>query len=246
MALLLPGWRFAMAPLSDKTELQGPDLRHIGTWIFDLDNTLYRADSNLFVQIESRMTEFIAHRLDVHPGEAYALQHFYYRTYGSTLNGLMECDHVDPEEFLSYIHDVDLTPLRPDPAMRPALMRLPGRRTIFTNGCKNHALRVLDRIGLSGLWDDIWDIRTFGFVPKPQPAAYERIVEAGGFDPHRAAMFEDTARNLVPALAMGMTTVFLHSDERWSIQGPAAGAPLKVHFHHVIDDLAKFLQTIQV
>src|SRR5512142_354660 len=102
----------------------GPDLRHIHTWVFDLDNTLYHADSNLFAQIEQRMTEFIAKRLDVHPGEAYALQHMYYRSYGSTLSGLIECNDVDPEEFLDYVHDIDLSPLRPDPELRPAIQRL--------------------------------------------------------------------------------------------------------------------------
>ncbi len=226
--------------------LDAPDFRTIETWIFDLDNTLYQADSNLFAQIESRMTDFIARRLDIHPGEAYTLQHFYFRTYGSTLNGLMICDHVDPEDFLAYVHDIDLSPLHPDPALRPALERLPGRRTIFTNGCRKHAGRVLEQIGLGGLWDDIWDIRTLNFVPKPEPAAYARIVEVGGFAPAAAAMFEDTARNLVPAHALGMTTVFLHNGSRFSLQGPETAPVAHHNFAHEIDDLAKFLQTIRL
>jgi putative hydrolase of the HAD superfamily len=223
-----------------------PDFRHVETWIFDLDNTLYHADSNLFAQIESRMTEFIAHRLDVHPGEAYTLQHFYFRSYGSTLRGLMECDHVDPDEFLNYVHDVDLTPLHPEPALRPALERLTGRRAVFTNGSRDHAERVLKQIGLDGLWADIWDIHTIGFVPKPRPEAYDRIVAAGGFDPHAAAMFEDTARNLVPAHALGMTTILIRSDTRWSIQGPQVSATPRQNFSYEIDDLADFLQTIRL
>jgi len=224
----------------------GPDLGHIDTWIFDLDNTLYQADSNLFVAIESRMTEFIAHRLDVHPGEAYTLQHFYFRTYGSTLRGLMECDGVDPDEFLNYVHDVDLTPLHPNPRLRPALLRLPGRRTVFTNGSRAHAERVLRQVGLDGLWNDIWDIHTMAFVPKPRPEAYDRIVAAGGFAPTNAAMFEDTARNLVPAKKMGMTTILIRSGSRWSIQGPQVAATAPQNFSYEIDDLADFLQTIRV
>jgi putative hydrolase of the HAD superfamily len=219
-----------------------PDFRGIDTWIFDLDNT----DSNLFAAIESRMTEFIAHRLDVHPGEAYTLQHFYFRTYGSTLRGLMECDHVDPDEFLNYVHDVDLTPLHPNPRLRPGLERLPGRRYVFTNGSKDHATRVLKQVGLDGVWTDIWDIHTIGFVPKPQPNAYAKIVAVGGFAPAKAAMFEDTARNLVPAHALGMTTVFIRSDTRWSIQGPQVSATPHQNFSYEIDDLADFLQTIRL
>jgi putative hydrolase of the HAD superfamily len=224
----------------------GVDLRHIDTWIFDLDNTLYHADSNLFAQIESRMTEFIAHRLDVHPGEAYALQHLYYRSYGSTLAGLVQCDGVDPEEFLSYVHDIDLSPLHPDPKLRPAVERLPGRKYVFTNGCRKHAGRVLDQIGLAGVWDDIWDIRTLNWVPKPQPEAYARVVEVGGFNPRAAAMFEDMAHNLIPAYAMGMTTVWIQNGSRWSLQGPETKKVGHVHIDHKIDDLANFLQTITI
>jgi len=224
----------------------GPDFRHIDTWIFDLDNTLYHADSNLFAQIELRMTDFIARRLDVHPGEAYALQHLYYRSYGSTLSGLVQCNGVDPEEFLAYVHDIDLSPLHPEPELRPAIDRLPGRRYIFTNGCRHHAQRVLDQLELGGLWDDIWDIRTLGFVPKPQPEAYQRIVEAGRFDPHAAAMFEDMAHNLIPAFALGMTTVLLRNGSRWSLQGPDVAQTSHTHIHHEIDDLGEFLQTIQI
>lgn len=222
------------------------DLRHIDTWIFDLDNTLYHADSNLFAQIEQRMTAFIARELDVHPGEAYTLQHMYYRSYGSTLSGLQQCNGVDPEEFLDYVHDIDLTPLRPDPRLRPAIMALPGRRYIFTNGCRKHAGRVLAQIGLSGIWDDVWDLRTLGWVPKPQPEAYNRVVAAGSFRPGAAILFEDMARNLVPAYAMGMTTVLLRNGSRWSLQGPETAHISHDHVHHEIDDLADFLQTILV
>jgi putative hydrolase of the HAD superfamily len=222
------------------------DLRHIGTWIFDLDNTLYHADSNLFAQIEQRMTAFIAQKLDVHPGEAYTLQHMYYRSYGSTLSGLQQCNDVDPEEFLDYVHDIDLSPLYPDPRLRPAIEALPGRRYIFTNGCRKHAGRVLQQIGLAGIWDDIWDLRALGWVPKPQPDAYARIVAAGGFEPSSAIMFEDIARNLVPAHAMGMTTVLIQNGSRWSLQGPETAHITHDHIHHTIDDLADFLQTIRV
>lgn len=222
------------------------DFRHIDTWIFDLDNTLYHADSNLFAQIEQRMTAFIARELDVHPGEAYTLQHMYYRSYGSTLSGLQQINGVDPEEFLDYVHDIDLSPLYPDPRLRPAISALPGRRYIFTNGCRKHAGRVLNQIGLAGIWDDIWDLRTLDWVPKPQPEAYSRIIEAGGFDPRRAVLFEDIVRNLVPAHAMGMTTVLLRNGSRWSLQSPETAHIAHDHIHHEIDDLANFLQTIRV
>lgn len=225
-----------------------PDLRHIETWIFDLDNTLYRADSNLFAQIEQRMTEFIAKKLDIHPGEAYTLQHMYYRSYGSTLAGLMECNGVDPEEFLAYIHKVDLAMLRPDPRLRAAIARLPGRRCVFTNGCRHHVARILKRIGLDGEIHGIWDIRTTKYVPKPAPEAFAAIVKAGDFDPHAAAMFDDTARNLIPAYALGMTTVWLKVESHDAIKAPeitpTVASAQHRHIRYEIDDLADFLQTI--
>ena len=124
--------------------------------------------------------------------------------------------------------------------------RLPGRRIVLTNSCRNYANRVLEQIGLSGLWNDIWDIRTLNYEPKPRPAAFQRISEIGDFDPKVAAMFEDTARNLVPAYRMGMTTVFIRSDAQWSIKGPQVAATPRQNFHYEIDDLAKFLHTAKV
>ena len=117
---------------------------------------------------------------------------------------------------------------------------------MFTNGCRNHAERVLERIGLTATIDDIWDIRTLGFVPKPQPGAYDRIVDAAGFSPHNAAMFEDMARNLMPAYALGMTTVWINNGSQWSHQGPDHPLVARRHIHHEIDDLAEFLQTIRL
>jgi putative hydrolase of the HAD superfamily len=225
---------------------QGPDFRHIDTWIFDLDNTLYRADSNLFAQIEERMTRYIAQQICVSTEEAQRLRHVYYHDYGSTLSGLMAVNNVEPEAFLAYVHDVDLSAITPDAALNQAFARLPGRRFVFTNGCCRHAQRVLDRLGLAEAIDDIWDIRTLDFTPKPQAAAYHRVVDAGAFVPAGAAMFEDVARNLMPAYTLGMTTVWLNNGSSWSHQGPEFPVVARRHIHHEIDDLAEFLHAIRV
>jgi putative hydrolase of the HAD superfamily len=224
----------------------GPDFRHIDTWIFDLDNTLYRAESELFAQIESRMTDYIARHLKLTTEDAVRVRQTYYRNYGSTLSGLLEVDGVDPDDFLSYVHEIDLSALTPDGALNSAFSRLPGRRFVFTNGCRNHAMRVLERIGLMHSVDDIWDIRKLEFVPKPQTGAYERIISVAGFAPQNAVMFEDMARNLMPAYALGMTTVWINNGSPWSHQGPDYPLIARRHIHHEIDDLAKFLHAIRV
>ncbi|MDE1938793.1 MAG: pyrimidine 5'-nucleotidase [Alphaproteobacteria bacterium] len=236
-----------MLPLNQPdTAEPGPDFRHVDTWIFDLDNTLYRADSNLFAQIDQRMTDYIARHLSVTVEAAWQLQHSYYREYGSTLSGLIRLNNVDPETFLAYVHDIDLSPLTPDEALIAAIDRLPGRRFVFTNGCRHHAKRVLDRLGLSEAVTEIWDIRTLDFTPKPQAEAYHRVITTGAFEPKSAAMFEDMARNLMPAYALGMTTVWINNGSEWSHQGPEYPLVARRHIHHEIDDLAEFLHAIRI
>ena len=222
-----------------------PDFRHIENWIFDLDNTLYRAETDLFAQIDMRMGAYVARLLDLPPDEARRLQKAYYRDHGTTLNGLIALHDVDAEDFLEDVHDIDLSGLSPDLALNAAIAKLPGRRFVFTNGCGNYAARVLERIGLSALADDVWDIRTAGFVPKPFAAAYDTVVARAGIAPRRAAMFEDLARNLVPARALGMTTVWLDNGSVWSRQGPDFPVADGSHIDYETNDLSAFLSAIR-
>ena len=223
-----------------------PDFRHVDAWIFDLDNTLYPADCGLFAQIDRRMTAFVSEYLGVPPDEARAIQKAYYREHGTTLNGLMHLHGVDPETYLDYVHDIDLSLLAGDDHLDAALFRLDGRRFVFTNGCRKHAARVLERLKLTKYFDDIWDIRSIGFRPKPDPSAYDAVLSLAGVEPSRAAMFEDAARNLVPAHALGMTTVWLRNGSEWSKQGPSFPVASDAHIDHEIEDLAAFLRSIRI
>jgi putative hydrolase of the HAD superfamily len=232
--------------MSARPAENGPDFRHVEAWIFDLDNTLYRADSDLFARIDARMSGYVASLLGVTPGEAKRIQKDYYRDYGTTLSGLIHVHGIDPETFLSHVHDIDLSPLEPDAALNRAIERLPGRRFVFTNGCRNHAGRVLERIGLSGIMDDIWDIRTIAFEPKPRRGAYERVLANAEISAGRAAMFEDVARNLVPAHELGMTTVWINNGSVWSKQGPEHPVAESHHIDHETGDLAAFLSAIRI
>jgi len=218
-----------------------PDFRHVRHWLFDLDNTLYRADSGIFAQIESRMTDYVARFTGLPRDEARALQKTLYRAHGTTLSGLMKLHGADPDDYLAYVHAIDLSALAPDPAMLAALARLPGRRAIFTNGCRDHAARILERIGAAALFDDIWDIRTCAFVPKPDAAAYRAVVIAAGFEPQAAAMFDDIAHNLTAAQALGMTTVWLNTGADFSSGAQTEAAP-----HHETRDLPRFLSSLRI
>lgn len=207
-------------------------------WVFDLDNTLYPATCNLFALSEERMNRFIMEKLGVDRRRALRLREIYYRRYGTTLSGLMQQHGVDPEPFLDYVHDIDYAPVQSAPALDAALGRLPGRKFIFTNASKKHAVAVANRLGVLNHFESVFDISACNYLPKPQAAAYHRFLEAHGVDPEEAAMFDDLPRNLVAPHALGMTTVLV----RGPCPTPAlAEARLAKHIDYATEDLAAFL-----
>jgi len=217
---------------------------HVDTWVFDLDNTLYPAHCKLFDQVDRRMGSFISELLGLEPAEARALQKTYFREYGTTLAGLMACHGIDPHAFLDYVHDIDLSVLTEDAELSRAIAALPGRRFVFTNGSRQHAANVLDRIGLSSLFDDVFDIADADFVPKPDPACYERFLAKVACSATTAAMFEDIARNLIEPHQLGMTTVLVHSpanEDGAMIHSWAGISGDEDYIHHRTDDLRGFL-----
>ncbi|NJR78811.1 pyrimidine 5'-nucleotidase [Sphingomonas corticis] len=186
-----------------------PALSHVDTWIFDLDNTLYPARANLFALIDARMTAFVADLLKVDRIEAFRVQKEYFLGHGTTLAGLMAHHDVDPHAFLSYVHDIEMDVLEENAPLAAHLACLPGRKLVFTNGDKPYALKVLDRLGLGASFEAVHDIIAMDLAPKPSASAYAGLCAAYDIDPARALFVEDMARNLKPAKAIGMTTVWV-------------------------------------
>ncbi|HEX8469048.1 MAG TPA: pyrimidine 5'-nucleotidase [Allosphingosinicella sp.] len=184
-------------------------LSSIECWIFDLDNSLYPASTNLFELIDVRMGEYISKRLGCTRAEARTIQKGFFRDHGTTLAGLMREHGVEPRDFLDYVHDIDFTRLAADPRVVAALDRLPGRKFVFTNGDEVYARRVLDRLGLANAFDAVHDIHAMDYVPKPDPRTYAAMCERHSIVPASALFAEDMARNLVPAKQLGMTTVWV-------------------------------------
>ncbi len=185
------------------------DLARVDTWIFDLDNTLYPPSINLFALIDQKMGAFIADLLGCDGAEARRIQKLYFHDHGTTLAGLMHNHDIEPRQFLDFVHDIDLAALAQAPQIADDLARLPGRRLIFTNADADYTARVLDGLGLSGLFEGVFDIHAMHYKPKPEPAAYEMLLEAHGVDPARSVFVEDMARNLTPAHGLGMQTVWI-------------------------------------
>lgn len=206
------------------------DFHHVTTWVFDLDNTLYPPSMRLFDQIEVKMTDWVMRQLNVTRPEADHLRATYWSLYGTTLAGLMHEHGIQPGDYLDDVHDIDFSPLAPDPLLAAHIAALPGRRIIYTNADVRYAARVLAARGLTGLFDAVYGVEEADYRPKPERAAFERIFALDGLDPTRAAMFEDDARNLAVPHEMGMRTVHVAPT-----RDPAP------HIHHHTEDLTAFL-----
>ena len=188
-----------------------PPFDHVRTWIFDLDNTLYPAETDLFALIDERMGQYVSELMKVDLVEARRIQKDYYYRHGTTLAGLMLDHGVDPHHFLDYVHDIDMGRVSPCSITAQGLSRLPGRKLIFTNGDVKYASRVLDRLGLVDRFEAIHDIHVTQYRPKPDVAAYASLVAALDIDPVSALFVDDLARNLRPAKQLGMTTVWMNN-----------------------------------
>ena len=217
---------------------------HVETWVFDLDNTLYPHHLNLWQQVDERIRAFIADFLKVPHDEAFRVQKDYYKRYGTTMRGLMTEHGLNPDDYLEFVHQIDHSPLEPNPALGAALAKLPGRKLILTNGTRKHADAVMQRLNVHEHFEDVFDIVAAELEPKPSAKTYERFLARHDVDASKAAMFEDLARNLEAPHALGMTTVLVVPEgtrevfrEDWELEGRDAA-----HVDHLTDDLAGFLR----
>ena len=220
----------------------------IKTWIFDLDNTLYPPEENIFSQIDQKMTSFIANNLKISNEEAFNIQKQNFIDHGTTLAGFMNSgnDKIDPDKFLEYVHDINLNSLQEDNDLRKILLFLPGKKYIFTNGTKKHAENVLKKLNLENIFQSIFGIKEANYLPKPNLETYNLFLKTYKIDPKTSIMFEDMGRNLIPAKELGMKTVLLerelpnknNSDQEekykdlWNDNYDA---------DYIIDDIVKFL-----
>jgi putative hydrolase of the HAD superfamily len=208
---------------------------HIDTWIFDLDLTLYSPEANIMAQVRDRIALFVEGYFKIGSDEAHGIRHRYWKQYGTTLGGLMAEHHVDPHQYLDFVHDVDLAKLTRCDTLRGHISALPGRKLIFTNADLPYAQRVLQARGLNDAFEDVFDIHRMEHRPKPDPVSYRAMCDQLDVDPLRALFVEDSAHNLVPAKAMGMTTIWVKH------AGEADSGEHAIHIDHEIADLTEWL-----
>jgi putative hydrolase of the HAD superfamily len=215
-----------------------PALAHVRNWIFDLDNTLYPLSANLFAMIDARIGQYVQNLLGLDAAEAHKVQKDYFHAHGTTLAGLMAEHGTDPHRYLADVHDVDMSVLEVNEALVEALARLPGRKLVFTNGDAPYAAKVLDRLGLGGTFEAIHDVHATQYRPKPDPQAYRGLCDAYGLEPGHSLFVDDMARNLAPAKAIGMTTVWI---DNGSEQGPEGARDF---IDYTATDLGAWLHSI--
>ncbi|PPR40637.1 MAG: hypothetical protein CFH22_01439 [Alphaproteobacteria bacterium MarineAlpha5_Bin12] len=184
-------------------------LKKYDTWVFDLDNTLYSAETGIFDQVDKLMGEFISRHLKLEISEAKKIQKKFFRHYGTTLKGLMDEYKIDPEEFLDEVHKLDYSIIKPNQNLKEGLIRLNGKKIIYTNANKQHANEVIKRLNIENIFDLIFDIKDANYIPKPDMGPYKMLVKSNNIDPKKTIMFDDIARNLVPASKIGFTTVWI-------------------------------------
>lgn len=218
-----------------------PALAHIDTWIFDLDNTLYPASADLFPRIDARITAYVARTLNLDPVAARVVQKRYFYDHGTTLAGLMADHQVDPQDFLNDVHDIEMDVLEENAPLVAAIARLPGRKLVFTNGDGLYAGRVLERLGLHQSFEAIHDIHAMDLKPKPAASAYAGLCAAFGIAPETALFADDMARNLAPAKAIGMATLWVDNGSEQSEDAARdfidfTCADVTGWLHHVLGD----------
>lgn len=185
---------------------------HIDTWVFDLDNTLYNADTHSFPEMGRRMTGFVAELLKLPQAEADIVRKGYFKKYGTTLRGLMEEHGVPPTEFLDYVHSFDIAPIGACDITQKTLALMPGRKIVFTNAPLGFAERMLVHLGIDHHFSGIYAVEEAEYWPKPMDRTYDAFFKRHAIKGATSCMLEDMEVNLGPAHARGMTTVWLHGD----------------------------------
>ena len=210
-------------------------------WLFDLDNTLYSGKTKVFEQIDRKMSMYISKKLNVDITAAKEIQKNYFYEYNTTLNGMIKNHKIDPNEFLDFVHDINVDFLKKDIELGQELKKLNGKKIIFTNGSRNHAINITQRIGVDQYFDDIFDIVDSKFIPKPSVEPYKKLIEKHKIDPNLCVFVEDIARNLKPAYEMGMKTIWIENDEPWAKKYSDDG-----FINYKTNNLSEFLKKINL
>ncbi len=217
------------------------DLLDIKYWIFDLDNTLYDGATKVFSQIDKNMSIFISKKLNVDLIKAREIQKKYFYDTGTTLSGLMKYNNVDPHEFLSEVHNINISWLPKDLLLREELIKIKEKKYIFTNGSQSHVTNITKQLGIEDLFESAFTITDAEFIPKPSLEYYKKGVKKFNLDATKCVLIEDIAHNLKEAKSLGMKTVWLENNEPFASKNKD-----EPYIDYKIKNLSGFLKEINI
>ena len=147
------------------------------------------------------------------------------------------------EEFLKFVHDVDISFMKEDKIMRNELEKLDMEKFIYTNGSADHAKNILTHLGVWDLFgrEKVFDIQDAQYVPKPHAENFDKMTDRFGIDPKETIYIEDIAKNLSIGFERGCTTVWLINDEHFGKMDAD-----KDFISHKIENLSLFLKEIRL
>ncbi len=185
-------------------------------WLFDLDNTLHDASPHIFPHLNRAMVAYIRDHLGVDEQAATRIRQDYWQRYGATLLGLMRHHGTDPQHFLWHTHQFpDLKHMLVlERGLRAMLLRLPGRKIVFSNAPLHYSEAVLELAGIDACFDAVYSIERIRFQPKPAIGGFRHLLRSERLPAHRCIMVEDTLANLQTAKRLGMQTVWVCGSTR--------------------------------
>ncbi len=216
-------------------------MKNIKNILFDCDGVLYQDLESVFGQVSKKMTEYISKKLNIDLIKAKELQTNYFHKYNTSLNGLMIHHDIPPEEFLKYVHDIDLSFMKKDLALREELEKLNIKKFVFTNGSREHVKNITTHLGIEDLFNGIFDIVDAEFHPKPEAKAFDLMAKKFNINPKETLYIEDIAKNLSIAKERGATTVWLINNEYWGKKDSE-----KDFIDYKIKNLSLFLKEIRL
>ena len=227
-------------------------MKNISNWVFDLDNTLYKAECGLFDKVHILMGRFIEEKLSLSSGEAQALRSKYYHQYGTTLRGLMIEHKVNPDEYLDYVHQINYDVVSPNEGLKNTIQELKGKKYIFTNANYGHVEKVLEKLKMENVFDGCFDISESDYLPKPHKEIYVSFQKKFNLDSSSTAMFEDLHINLKEPSAMGWDTVWVTNNLEYNLNKDVNQQEdiqkiidEKGYISYVTDNLENFLNNVK-
>jgi len=217
------------------------EIKNIKNILFDCDGVLYQDLEAVFGQVSRKMTEYISNKLKVDLKKAKELQTNYFHKYNTSLNGLMIHHDIDPKEFLDFVHDIDLSFLEKDIALRYELENINLRKFVFTNGSHDHVKHITSTLGIEDQFEGIFDIVDAEYHPKPESKAFDLMIEKFKIDPKETLYIEDIAKNLSIGKERGAITAWLINDEEWGKKESD-----KDYIDYKIENLTLFLKEIRL